>query len=260
MMIAHWVLFFLFGSFAFAKTGLLLDPVNDTINNKNQHIIFITTETYSGNLGGIRGATDICQREAYQKGSIIPPGLTFKPLLVTGAYYPCDAKQLCGGEHASKDWPLTPSTPYQTPDLRTFNQVNVNSVFDGKKTALQLADGKKVEQTKKLWIGTQSVLSDAKGKDIVGWASADENPDKDAKTYTVYSPSDCAGFTSSSILKKGTVGEIGVVSGSGYGNIPASTWGNYFVFSDKKSPFIYNMWITSEVLICNAKAAIVCVS
>ncbi len=258
--ITYWVLLLILGTCANATTGLGSTASSSGPTDKKQHIIFITSESYTGQMGGIVGADKICQREAYQIGSIIPPGITFHALLVTAEHYPCDGKPGCSGDHASKDWPLTPLTAYQNPDLSAFNTVNGNSVFNGQKSVLQLPNGHKAENTKKLWIGAQSVLSDDKGKDIVGWASVDENPLKDSNTYMVYSPSDCAGFTSGDLVKKASVGEVGVVAGSGFGEIPPGTWGNYFVFADKQAPFLYNMWITSEVLMCSAKASIVCVS
>ena len=230
------------------------------------HIVFITEPRYNGNLGGVSGADSICQSDAYVAGSHIPPGHTFKALLVSSARYPCSSKNggvsgQCGGEFAN-DWPLKPGTPYYYPDGQyLFNTVNENGVFDGSVRSLRDVNGRPSEA--RFASGVNSVFTNADASDLAGWAYDDMNSALDAENYKRYNHN-CSQWTDSS-HRSDNRGSYGV---SGYSisihstTPPPSTWGNYYDFADTapydKSYYI-NLWIYSDYDYCDTSVALVCV-
>lgn len=231
------------------------------------HIIFITSTTYTGNLGGVSGADALCQAAAYQSGSIIPyPGLTFKALLVTNTRYPCSSidggvSGSCGGTFAN-DWPLVVGMPYKLADgVTDFNTVNQYGAFDGSNpTILNEMGVSPTGNRANFWIGIQSVLTNPGASDIVGWAYTDMNSAADSIQYSLNLAS-CNNFTDDSGTYSGSYGTVGnaiFVSGTS----PGSTWGNYYSFDDSGSSYLVNVFNASDRNVCDNSTSlpIVCVS
>lgn len=87
-------------------------------------LIYITTNSYWGNLGGVSGADSKCQTD-----SQCPTGKTCKAIIMdTNNRYACTSNTSCGGIY-SKDWVLEPFTTY----INTLGQIlattNSTSVF-----------------------------------------------------------------------------------------------------------------------------------
>lgn len=229
----------------------------------DQHIIFVTSTTYSGDLGGTAGADALCQAVAYQSGSLITfPGLKFKALLVTPTRYPCSSinggvSGSCGGSYASSDWPLVPGTPYMYSDgITFFNTVNQYGVFDGSNTIIDDETGFAPLLTF-FWMGIQSIFINSAATDIAAWAYTDMNSAADGTNYATYLAS-CNGFTDATGSDNGSVGANGntpfVVLSP-----PALTWGNYFYFSDSGLSNAGNLFNVGNQP-CNTLSPIVCVS
>lgn len=234
---------------------------------QNSHVIFITYPNFTGNLGGVTGADNTCQTEAYQSGSIIPTGLNFKALLVTATRYPCSINgsiKGCAGNFAS-NWPLSPGVPYSAPDGSSFNTVNSNAVFDGNVTTLKNQTGlEPLVNPQRFWTGIQSILSNSSADDIVGWAYADMNS---AVDNTVYANNfgTCNNFTSDDPTLIGSYGLVSKFSTS-TDPIAASTWGNYYYFDNNQNTGLSNLFSISffegfTPIQCDYPASsIVCVS
>lgn len=223
-------------------------------------IIFITQGGYNGNLGGVAGADQICNSQAYVAGSLIPPGRTFKALMLSQTRYPCSnpyggASGLCGGSFAS-DWPLFPGNVYYQPNgIDVFNTVNQNAVFNGEVTTLEdVAGNASVAQ---FWSGTQSVHSTPDGFHIDAWAFADMNPNADQGAYST-NLAYCDSWTSSSSSVNGSVGTSGRQQGSLLGPLAPSTWGNYYKFNDDSYGYLFNLFIGTYYT-CDGMASLVCV-
>jgi hypothetical protein len=253
-----------------AQVQICLDAVgkkfsceNQTITSlANSHIIFMTSSTYGGNLGGIGGADAICQSVAYNGGSVVAvSGLQFKALLVAPERSPCyspngGATGGCGGSYAI-DWPLVPGSAYSYPDgLTFFNTVNANGVFDGSNQVLKNELGYPTFQP--FWSGIQSVLTNTSSTDISGWAYSDMNSAADSSPYEVYLAT-CQSFTSSNQLYSGSTGLNGQNSEVA-GTITGSTWGNYYYFNNAQLSYIYNLFVSGNLSSCNQQLPIVCVS
>ncbi len=254
------------------------------INVTPIHIIFMTSESYNGNLKdgggstivtphttGTAGADAICQSEAYSSGSTIPTGLTFKALLVDADRYPCDATGQCGGSH-SLDWVLNQGDIYDNPadssvsNSTLFNTVNQNYVFDGSNIYLNFANGLTASDNSEFWSGIQSIHINELGNDIDGWAYADANPDFDGAMYTQYSPGTCQNFTSTSSEPQNnpnSFGSFGKTSlfYSAVGNIAPSTWGNFYYFENQNPTYyVLNIWSSSYAKSCIETSHLICVS
>lgn len=233
----------------------LSSPIVTTVMN-SQHYIFVTVNSYNGNLGGVSGADSLCQAEAYQLGSVLPQGLNFKALLVDSTRFPCDSTGSCGGAHAL-DWPLFSGEQFLNPDKSNFNQVNSNFVFDGSVISLMNPMGI-TDNSSSFWSGVQSVLSNAAANDIVAWAFDDVNPSQDGAQYLA-NLATCNNWSSSSSSESGSLGQLGQVNFVN-GTVPGSTWGNYYEFNNSATGYLYNVWVYSDTLFCNAGSKLVCVS
>lgn len=231
---------------------------------KFQKIIFITTNKYNGNLGGISGADAICQKEAYGvKTSKIMPGLKFKALLITNNRYPCDSTGNCGIKHMY-DWPLTASVKYYNPDKTLFNKVNNNYVFDGSKTVFQFSNAISESNNYWIWSGVQSIKYSNTTNDISAWAYTDENATRDKLTY-LSNLANCNNFTDGTINITGSVGITGTYpSWNGNSNKPSinEIWGNYYDFNGSEigDSWAANIWSSGGNSYCSEYNHFICVS
>lgn len=160
----------------------------------NTNCIFITNFEYgySGalNTGGGRvgipgipaasgelGADAICQYEAYESGSVIPPGRIFKALILDTNRTPCGS--LGCGESVDagyeSNWIIRPNTSYYTTDGSFFMTSDSNGVFDysynqGKILA---STGEPVTVTQEFWMGMSWLLmeSSVDPSPITAWTS-----------------------------------------------------------------------------------------
>ena len=221
--------------------------------------IFITPDAHNGDFGGVLGADAVCQAKAYEPGSLLPSGLQFKALLVSGSRFPCDATGACGGANAM-DWPLFAGQLVKNPDNSPFNQVNSNSVFDGAVTTLMTPEGA-LDDTSFFWGGIQSILTNSTGTGIVAWAFADVNPASDSVEY-FNNLATCTNWTSASGIDGGSVGKAGQDESVPQGSALANTWGNYYYFTNAQDAFLSNIWSYSSILSCNNSSLykLVCVS
>lgn len=211
-------------------------------------VIFMTTGTYTGNLGGLSGADAKCQTEAYQAGTLLPINLTATAILVSSTRYPCDNTGLCAGTHASNDWPLGASKIYSNPSGTNFNTTNANAIFDGSVTAFYDSKGAAIANNQYFWSGAQSVYTNASATDIAAWAYVNEST-----ASSIYYPAnlnDCTGYTTPSSTAgayAGSIPNVGVVglAAGNYApsyNIPGSAWGNFFNFWNQYMGYVYNVW------------------
>lgn len=253
------------------KVIICLDGIGQTYTCENQtisplsnsHLIFATSSSYPGNLGGISGADSICQTVAYQSGSIIPyPGLTFKALLVTPRRYPCSSVNggisgSCGGSFTA-NWPLSPHTKYVYADgITFFNTVNQYGVFDGTNSLIRTEQGGVPNGN--FWMGIQSIFSDPSGNDIYAWAYTDMNKIEDGNRYTS-NLSSCWGFSSNDSNLSGSAGLFGQIPNVVNGPISSSTWGNYFYFNNASGAYLMNVFSSSYNFSCSNAYPILCVS
>lgn len=224
-------------------------------------IIFITQNGYNGNLNGVEGADALCNSEAYGAGSQVPPGRTFKALLLSPTRYPCsnpngDHSGGCKGRYAN-DWPLVPGTVYYHPNGFTiFNTVNENGVFDGEVVTLQDVQGN--ASIAQFWSGIQSVHSTSDGFHIDAWAFDDMNPNADQTAYTT-NLAYCQNWTSSNATIHGNVGSAGRVEGNLRSPVPTAQWGNYYNFQDNALSYLFNIFDISAYYTCDGPASLVCV-
>ena len=58
-------------AFAAALLTACAAPVSNELNEKT---VFVTSERFNGNLGGLKGADDKCQAQAEDPASIVPSG------------------------------------------------------------------------------------------------------------------------------------------------------------------------------------------
>jgi len=58
-------------AFAAALLTACASPIS---NERNEKTVFVTSESFNGNLGGLKGADDKCQSEADGPASIVPSG------------------------------------------------------------------------------------------------------------------------------------------------------------------------------------------
>ena len=71
-------------AFAAALLAACAAPVS---NERNEKTVFITSESFNGDLGGLKGADDKCQAEADAPASIVPSG-TYMAWLSDGSNSP----------------------------------------------------------------------------------------------------------------------------------------------------------------------------
>ncbi|MCX7114663.1 MAG: DUF1554 domain-containing protein [Gammaproteobacteria bacterium] len=224
-------------------------------------IIFITQTGYSGDLNGTTGADALCNNEAYGAGSQVPPGRTFKALLVSSTRYPCSNPNgnTVGGCLGifQKDWPLVPNTVYYQPNGATvFNTVNENGVFDDEVVTLQDVQGN--ASVAQFWSGVQSVHSTPDGFHIDAWAFDDMNPDADQISYRT-SLADCQNWSSSHAGINGNVGSAARIDGGLRSPVPVAQWGNYYNFQDNDRSYLFNLFNISAYYTCDGPASLVCV-
>lgn len=254
------------GPSGIATVRVCLNATGQTATCENHqidapHIIFITQDGYSGNLGGVAGADVKCNDQAYMSGSTIPPGRTFQALLVSSTRYPCSNPSgndagACGDSFVG-NWPLIPGTVYYQPNGESiFNKVNENGVFDGEIVALQSAAGD--ASVAQFWSGVQSVHSTPDGLHIDAWAFADMNPNADQSVYKA-NLAHCQNWTSSMSSVHGSVGSAGRFQGNLLGPVLQSTWGNYYYFSDDTVNYLFNLFSISAYYNCDGPASLVCV-
>lgn len=260
------------GSGGTAQIKICLDGVgkkfsceNQTISSiGNSHIIFATSTSYAGNLGGISGADALCQAAAYQAGSVIPTAnLQFKALIITPARYPCSSQNAgvsgsCGGSFAN-NWPLVANTQYvYSNGTAVFNTVNQYGSFNGSNPVMMNEQGV-VPSSQNFWFGVQSILASANGLDIAAWAYTDMNSAADGAEYTA-NLSSCNGFTSSDSSVNGSIGAVGQIALVNSGPVTGNTWGNYYYFNNSATSYMQNMFNESNNVACNTALPIICVS
>ena len=261
------------GSGGNAKIRICLDGVGNKFSCEeqtissigNSHIIFATSTSFSGNLGGTAGADALCQTVAYQAGSIIPTAnLKFKALIITPTRYPCSSNNgglsgSCGGGFAN-DWPLVADTEYVYANGTTvFNTVNQYESFDGSNRFIMNEMGGIPSTGQNFWFGIQSILSSANGRDISGWAYTDMNSAADGVQYAANLKS-CNGFTTASSSASGSFGIFGQIATVLSGSVSGTTWGNYYYFNDSASAYMLNLFNGGDSNTCNTELPIVCVS
>ena len=160
----------------------------------NTNCIFITNFEYgySGKLdtGGGRsgvpgipaasgelGADAICQYEAYESGSVIPAGKTFKTLILDSNWTPCG--NLGCGESVDagfeSNWIVRPNTSFYTTDGNFFMTSDANGIFESSYNQNQILDskGNPVSTTLEFWMGMSWLLieSNVDSSHISAWTS-----------------------------------------------------------------------------------------
>lgn len=235
-------------------------PSNGTIIGG---IVFMSTNTYNGNLGGTTGADAICQGNGTSKF----PGLTFQALIITSNRYPCSNSSTpptytpgCMGSY-SANWPLVPGTLYGNPDLTPFNSANTYGVFDGTVNQFQFINGSAVPTNTPFWFGVQSTLSSGGPSpyDQLGWAYVNMNA---ASVASYTPPFNCSQFTATDTLS--TIGYTGETITSTTGSLP-NTWGNWYKQVDSTNSSLSNVWNAAsqagsvDVNCATASMNIVCV-
>ncbi len=86
--------------------------------------LFITTSTYSGNLGGVSGADTKCSADASK-----PDLGTYKAVITDGATRVACSVSNCGGGYSQSDWVLGASTTYVRLDNTTIGTTGTTKIF-----------------------------------------------------------------------------------------------------------------------------------
>ena len=98
-------------------------PIGGTSSGSSK-VMFLSTNIYTGNLGGIAGADSICQNDSKN------PGGTFKALIVGATRRACTTA-FCASDGAAEnlDWVLTPNTTYYDLNGSVVGTTNANGLF-----------------------------------------------------------------------------------------------------------------------------------
>jgi hypothetical protein len=246
------------GAMAVATSSGTIEPL---------YIIFMTSASYTGDLGGITHADAICQSD----GDKLFSGVTYKALLITSTRFPCSggpSNPGCAGTYQSSDWPLAPGTVYYNPDKSVFNTVNTSSVFNGSVNNFQYIHQAPVSSGTQFFSGIQSSLSgNISPYDLLGWAYVNMNAST-ASLYSSFSPQNCFDYTNDGVLNASTAGRTGAGIAN-LGTISANFWGNWNGQTDGPGfaeNFVSNVWIQnaasggSIMALCNLPIEFICVT
>jgi len=107
--------------------GLAPRLAGSVVSVSRENIIFVTTSTYDGNLGGIAGADSKCNTDI---GKPSNSGI-FKALIVGSTRVACTTTNCVGGAAENVDWPMTPDTTYTRSDGTIIGTTNSSSIFIG---------------------------------------------------------------------------------------------------------------------------------
>lgn len=237
---------------------------NDKVKDK---IIFVTTGDYSGNLNGVSGADSICQSEAYQAGSVIEKGYTFKAVILSSTRYPCNNAGVCGPLGWS-DWPITADTHYRTAGSGAFIFAsNANGIFDnnyGQYFDPITEATSYYNSNPNFWSGINGILvGDSVGYTSVlkGWSFANEsnNWDISGSSWSNYANLTCNDWYESSNNLMGSQGDnsrnsnystSGLSPGAGYSTLDAAAL---------VSGGGVSRWVTGTNQSCSQKLPLICV-
>ena len=184
--------------------------------------IFMTVESYDGNLGGIAGADADCATEAESAGL----SGTYKALIVESQRYPCDESGDCGSGSA-KNWPLAVNTSYANASNNStiILTTNANGVFESSyaRNLIKTPTGANMnESTSLFWTGISGVnisgTSDITKPAVMNkWSYANESQNwGPANNWASYATYNCNGWTSNSNNWYSSFGDNGRSSDSSY--------------------------------------------
>jgi hypothetical protein len=263
----------------------------------NTNCIFITNFEYgySGKLdtGGGRsgvpgipaasgelGADAICQYEAYESGSVIPAGKTFKALILDSNRTPCGS--LGCGESVDagfeSNWIVRPNTSFYTTDGNFFMTSDANGIFESSYTQNQILDskGNPVSTTLEFWMGMSWLLieSNIDPSNISAWTSigGSLNQTPPSNNFWLYggggaggTAANCTNWTSISPAN-GYVGDNGQYPNSMYGI--AALYSNYGFFSAPAAVSTTTLngagvrptrWNDTNLYSCSLGKALICI-
>lgn len=139
-------------------------PITAHADQHHQRTVFVTSEAYTGNLGGMRGADRKCQDAADAAGSIVPPG-TYRAWISDGGESP--------GTRFTRA-----SAPYVSADGETIIAEDYEDLVDGSiATPIRLTElGGEVadnDPSRTVWtgVGTDG-LATGKDRHCSGWTRA----------------------------------------------------------------------------------------
>lgn len=227
-------------------------------------LVFLTRQSYNGNLGGESGADQKCQAQANSVNPPLPG--TYKALITTINRSPCNSSGQCDSSSAI-NWPLRAAESFYTPTGRYFGQTNSSLVFDGLiyYQRFEFPDGYYAGGSAyDFWSGIQSVRVNKTTitPDIDAWSAFNET-ESSATNFQQYM-ANCDNFRSTKnstnqyfFGSTGFTGENPEISLE----IMNGDWGNYYRFWDSSSIIkAKNEWSKAYIEFCGALLQLVCVA
>ncbi len=230
---------------------------------------------------GESGADAICQYEAYQNGSVIPAGKTFKAMILAENRTPCGSLG-CGesvGAGFESGWVVGPNTSFYTTDGSFFMTSNSSGVFQNSYAQDQILDskGESVTTTQEFWMGMSWFLieSSVNQSPIPAWTAigGSLNQTAPSNNFWLYgggngsgSVANCSNWTSISPAS-GYVGDNGQYPDSMFGNI-ALLYSSYGYFSAPAAGSTQGVgatgvrptrWNDTNLYSCSLGKALICV-
>lgn len=134
-------------------------------------LIYMTTNTYWGNLGGVSGADNKCQTDTQ-----CPEGSVCQAIIMdTSNRYACTSNTTCGDSN-SKNWVLQPFTTYVNTQGQILSTTNANGTFGNNGAfvfnyTISLASGK-------AWTGFDNYFVPNKDANCQNWSIGDSGINK----------------------------------------------------------------------------------